>query len=150
MSYRNALIITIALFLSGSVFAKDKTEPSLSELWLSKSVGVWEKGKEYGYFKVLVYRTGLEHASDKVKVIITQADTKKNKQKIIHEKWLDSPGYKGFVDDIDLKMLKTDKLILGIDVDMKGMDGVVMKEVYIIDSSGKVNQVADAKYKDIY
>lgn len=151
MSYRNALIVTIALLFSLPACAKDSnTIPALSDLWLSKSIGVWEKGKKYGYFKVLVYRTGLEHARDKVKVLITQADTKNNRQKIKHEQWLDSPGYKGYVEGVSLKILNPDKLILGIDIEMKGMDGVVMKEVYIIDSKGKVKQVVNVKYKDIY
>ena len=149
MSYRNALVFTIALFISNPVMAKD-TAPVLSDLWLSKSIGVWEKGKEYGYFKVLVYRMGLEHAGDKIRIIITQADTKNNHQIVKYEKWLESPGYKGFVDDISLKMLKSDKLILGVDVEMKEMDGVILKEVYIVDLKGKVKKLVDAKYKNIY
>ena len=151
MSYRNALIVTIALLFSLPACAKDSnTTPALSDLWLSKSIGVWENGKKYGYFKVLVYRSGLEHAGDKIRVMITQADTNNNRQKIKHERWLDSPGYKGFVEGISLKIIKPDKLILGLDIEMKGMEGVVMKEVYIIDSKGKVKKLVDAKYKDMY
>ena len=150
MSYRNALIIIFTFIISITACAKEDKTPDLAELWLSKSVGVWEKGQDYGYFKVLVYRTGLEPAGDKVQVIVTRADTKKNRQTVKLTKWLDTPGYKGYVNDIDLKILKPDKLILGLDIEMKGMDGVVLKEVYIVEMNGVVKKVTDAEYKDIY
>lgn len=151
MSHRSAIVLW--LLLSASVFtscvaAKDD-EPKLADVFLAKSIGVWESGKDYGYFKVIVYRMGLEHAQDKVRVITTKAGAE-NQQMVVNDIWLDAPGIKGYVNDISLKMINSSRLALALDIEMKAMEGVILREVYLIEKDQSPRLIVPANYIDIY
>ena len=120
-----------------------------SNIFLAKSVGIWSKDKSYGYFKVIVYRVGLEHARDKVRVLITKVNTKLNKQIIIKDIQLKSPSIKGYIHDLSL-MVVNNQLSLGIDIEMKGMENIILRESYLINKDGVVKVIMPVKYVDIY
>ena len=150
MSHRGAIVLL--MLFAASVFTSCVTanddEPKVADIYLAKSIGIWEAGKDYGYFKVIVYRMGLEHAQDKVRVIMTKAEAEK--QQVIDDIWLDTPGIKGFVNDISLKMINSSRMALALDIEMKAMDGVVLREVYLIEKDQKPKLIAPVKHIDIY
>ncbi len=122
---------------------------NISNIFLAKSVGVWSKDKDYGYFKVIVYRDGLEHPIDKVRVLITKANTKLNNQTVIKDIQLKSPGVKGYIHDLSL-VIVNNQLSLGLDIEMNGMDNIVLRESFLINKDGAVKIIMPVKYIDIY
>jgi len=122
---------------------------NISNLFLAKTVGIWSKDKAYGYFKVIVYREGLEHSIDKVRVLITKVNSKSNNQIVIKDIQLKSPGLKGYIHDLSL-IVVNNQLSLGLDIEMKGMDNIVLRESYLIDKDGTVKIIMPVKYIDIY
>ncbi|MFY9268867.1 MAG: hypothetical protein WAO55_03860 [Candidatus Manganitrophaceae bacterium] len=124
--------------------------PNWVQLWMAKSGGVWKIQKRYGYYKVLVFREGLEHSQDRVLIQITEADPPKNTQRIIHSYWLKSPGIKGYIADIQLSMIDSQRMALSLDIEMKAMDGIILKEIYLLFPDGRQKLVNEAKYTDIY
>ncbi len=121
----------------------------VSNILMAKSTGVWSKGKDYGYFKVIAYRDGLEHPADKVRVLITRANGESNNQAIRKDIQIKSPGIKGYVQDLSLAVVNN-QLSLGVDIEMKAMDGIVLRESFLISVDGEVKVVAPVKYIDIY
>lgn len=146
MSYRIkvAFVAFIALLILTSIVAADE-----SELYMAKSIGIWEDEGTYGYFKVLVYRRGLEHSRDDIVMLITEADTKNNKQKIIKKVYIQPSLIKGYVNDISLAVVNNG-LLIGLDIEIKAMDGIILREVLLVSLDGNIKVIAAADYVDIY
>ncbi len=149
MSYRKKINYFIVLCLFAYSSLSFSSNYNISDIVIAKSTGVWSKEKDYGYFKVFVYRNGLEHAKDVIRVLITKVDTKNNNQNIIKDIKIDSPGIKGYVQDLSLAIVNN-KLSLGVDIEMKAMENIILKESLLINLDGKVKVIMPAKYIDIY
>lgn len=121
-----------------------------SDLWISKTSGTWESGKDYGYYRILVLRRpGKEHSQDDVYVQVVKRG--ENVNKIERTIKLDSPGYKGYVKDIELVNIEDINMVaVHMDIEMKAMNGIIMREIYLVSPSGKVKPLVQAKYMDIY
>ena len=53
---------------------------------------------------------------------------------------LDSPGYKGHVKNVSLiDINELNGLPFTIDIEMKAMEGIVLRDVYLVSPDGKVN-----------
>lgn len=134
---------------NGTRNSYDASSYKLSSVVLADSVGVWEQEEEYGYFKVIVYREGLEHSQDKVRVLITKAQPNSNNQEIINDFVLNSPGVKGHINHIALEIVNN-QLVLGLDISMKAMDGITLREVMLIKANGTVTELSTANHSDLY
>ncbi|HHI92498.1 MAG TPA: hypothetical protein ENK04_03135 [Gammaproteobacteria bacterium] len=91
----------------------------------------------------------MEHPADKVRVLITRANAESNNQTIIKDIQIKSPGIKGYVQDLSLAVVNN-QLSLGVDIEMKAMDGIVLRESFLISVDGEVKVVAPVKFIDIY
>ncbi len=149
MSYRKKIKYIFILILVTYSTLSFSENYDISNIVLAKSAGIWSEEKNYGYFKVIVYRVGLEHPIDKVKILITQVNTRLNNQAIIKEIELESPGIKGYVNDLSLAIVNN-QLSLGMDIEMKAMDNIVLRESFLITRNGSVKVIMPARYTDIY
>lgn len=149
MSFRStvACFIAFCCFLCLPLSHASEYEPA--DILLAKSAGIWESGGEYGYFKVIVYREGIEHSSDKVRVLVTKANPDLNTQTIVNDFEIKSPGTKGYVNDLALKVVNN-RLAVGLDIEMKAMDGIILRESFLVDTKGHVKLLSPAKHTDIY
>ena len=119
------------------------------EVWLAKTGGLWTQGDHYGHYRVLVLRKGIEHAIDQVQVQWLEADDKAN---VRHARTcinLESPGLKGYVTDVSFKKVDNNRTAIGIDIEMKAMYDVVLREVYLVSAKAEVRRVVEGKYVDL-
>lgn len=152
MPYRISLLICVLFLLHlTKVNSSENNLVDIVDIWFSKSIGIWEKEERYGYYKALVLRKkSREHSKDVVQIFITEMDIKKNTESIIQKIMLDSPGIKGYISDIQLKIIQLNRLVVSLDIIMNGMNDLILKEVYIIDLTGKTKKLVSADYRDIY
>jgi hypothetical protein len=120
-----------------------------SDVWLSKTGGSWQDGAKYGYYRALAIRKGLEHATDWVQIQILEAHEKSNsvQPKLCAD--LDTPGLKGYVVDFVFSKLSDKRVALGIDIRMKSMHDIVLREVLLVDHDGKATRLVEAKPVEI-
>ena len=147
------LIVLFAVFqicFMQIVSSSDEEAFDYSDLWMSKTSGTWTSGNDYGYYRVLVLRrSSKEHSQDDVYVQIVKRG--ENTNKVERTIKLDSPGYKGHVKDIELINIdELNMMAVHLDIEMKSMNGITMREIYLISPSGKVKPLVRAKYMDIY
>jgi hypothetical protein len=149
---KNITVISVVILLpllSMISLASAKQEILDSIVWQAKTSGYWKANEKDGYYRVLVNREfGKEHSFDDVTVQILEL-TKINKLKILKTVSLKTPGYKGYVRDISLKRLDDTRAAVSVDIEMKAMGGIVLREVHIVTINGKVNKVVDAVSKDL-
>jgi hypothetical protein len=120
-----------------------------AEVWMVKTSGTWKQGPRYGYYRALVLRKGIEHASDRVQVQFLEADDKANVRRPRGCVNLESPGLKGHVSDFSFKKVDDTHTLLSIDIDMKAMNDLTLRDVFLIDARGEARQIVDAKSVEI-
>jgi len=145
MSHRSKVKCFLALCLVTYSSMSFGFSYDVSNILMAKSTGIWSKGKDYGYLKVIAYRDGLEHPADKVRVLIIRVNAESNNQIIVKDIQIKSPGIKGYVQNLSL-IIVNNQLSLGIDIEMKAMDGIVLRESFLISVDGEVKVVAPVKY----
>jgi len=118
-----------------------------TDVWMVRSGGLWKEGATYGNFRVLLVRQGVEHAIDHVEVQVTTA--KDSARAIRSCVVVHSPGLKGYVTDIRIHSVDTKSAAIELDVEMKAMNGVILKEVFVAFADGRVTLVSEAKYVDL-
>ena len=119
------------------------------EVWMAKTAGTWKQGARYGYYRAIVVRKGIEHATDWVQVQLLEADDNANVRRVRGCINLESPGLKGYVSDLSFKKVSDNQMALSIDVEMKAMNDLVLREVFLIDSSGSARRIVEARYVEI-
>lgn len=145
-------LVTVGLVVRGAVADERKGDVACStaaidpDVWMVKSGGLWKLNGEYGNYRVLVVRRGVEHAMDHIEVQVT---TVNHKRGIRHCSVVESPGLKGYVTDIRIHPIGTTRAAIEVDVDMKAMDGVILKEVFLASADGQVTPLVEAKYVDL-
>ncbi|MDH5727627.1 MAG: hypothetical protein OEZ58_01370 [Gammaproteobacteria bacterium] len=150
MSRRTSLILLLFVLLFSQALFAEKLQRNETDLWLAKKAGIWQHGDDVGFFQAKVYRQGSEHAHDRVVIVVTQVVGKEGEEKMIHQFELPTPGIKAYVQDLKLKALDDKRMALFLDLEMKAMDGVVLREVYLLNRLGKYKRISEAKYVDIY
>lgn len=119
-------------------------------LWMAKTAGTWKSGSEYGFYRVAVYRLAGEHASDTVEIQIIKAGSDGSAKEVVKTVPLESPGYQGYVQEILFTKINDQLMSISLDIEMKGMEGIVLREVYLVNPDGNVRNLVKAKYQDIY
>ena len=166
MSYRNqinkiiinlsALIFPIIAFsgnINSTIYAIDTNKTKVPKyhtenISISKSVGIWENKKDYGFFSVLVYKfNGIETTRVLIKKSLDLSTDKNHIFEILKDINIPSPNYQGTVKDMHLQIINN-KLLITLDIVMRGMDGAIMQEVLLVDIYGKVFMIQKAKYVD--
>jgi len=147
MLVRVFLLLFMMLVYSSCIWANDKD----NYLWLAKTSGTWKADNgTYGYYRGMVYRRlGETGASDKVVIDILEQKTS-GERLLKKEVVLPSPGYAGYVEDIFFKKITEKIMAIQLDIEMNGMGGVVLREVYLISPAGIVKRITRAQYQDIY
>ena len=166
MSYRNqikkvvisvfTLIFSVFAFsdnINNTIYVVDTNKTEIPKyrtenISISKSLGIWENKKDYGFFSVLVYKfNGIETTRVLIKKSLDPTTDKNHIFKISKDINIPSPYYKGTVKDIHLQIINN-KLLITLDIIMRGMDGAIMQEVLLVDIHGKVFMIQKAKYVD--
>jgi hypothetical protein len=119
------------------------------DVWLVKTEGTWKQGSRYGYYRAVVVRKGIEHAIDSVQVQFLEVDDKAKAIRLRGCVSLESPGLKGYVTDLSFTKIDDVRIALSIDVEMKAMNGLVLREVFLVDLKGEVRRLVDAKHVEI-
>src|SRR5581483_5236544 len=118
------------------------------DVWLVRTGGFWTQGKRFGHFRVVVIRKGIEHATEWAQLQVIESDDQVQKRKAITCVDLSTPGVKGYARDVTFSKA-TDKLTaISVKVQMKGMDDVVLDDVFLVSSEGKVSKLVEAKAVD--
>ncbi len=122
----------------------------LNYLWLAKTSGTWTENGKFGYYRGMVYRKpGESGSSDRVVVDILEKN-ETNQRTIKNSIELDVPSYRGYVQNISFKKINGTRMAILLDVEMNGMDGLVLREIFLISPDGSSRRIVQAKYQDIY
>lgn len=143
---RFVLFIWLILFAPYHSWANQEDD----YLWMAKTAGSWSYGNKVGFYRVKVYRVpGEAHSGDDVVVDILERDGsgKRFIKKIVP---LDVPGYRGHIRDISFKKIDGERMAIIFDIEMKAMEGLVLREILLISPNGEVKTLVEAKYRDIY
>lgn len=143
-------VLALLALLGGFRAQASTNETDVATLWMAKSAGIWKSGDRYGYYKALVFREGIEAAKDKLLIVITQVDPKNNTQEIIKKYWLNTPGIKGFVTGLAFNMITEDRMALSVDIEMKAMEGIVLREIFLLGPDGSFKRITNADYVDVF
>lgn len=142
--------ITFLMAQESEGVKKTTFEYLFKEIKLAKSVGVWQKGEDSGFFTALIYRQGLEHGAEKTRVLVKKVQTASDgtsSLEIIKTIDIDTPDIMGTVDDLHLQVIHN-KLFLGLDIQMRGMAGAILRKSFLVDSNGTVSLIQNAAYND--
>lgn len=147
---KNRIAVFILMsFIARLAFAND-TLPCTS-LFMCKTGGTWEgKDSTYGYYKALVFREGLEAAKDRILIQITQMNEKTEKETVKKQFWLDSPGIKGYITDLTFTQIDGERMALSLDIQMKAMENLVLREIFILRPNGSFKKIVNAEYVDVF
>lgn len=140
------VIISIALMLPLNA-AEPDVPPSL---WMARTAGTWKVGSDDGFYRVAVYRLTGDHASDTVEVHIIKSGPDGDAKEVVKTVPLEVPGYQGYVKDITFTKINERMMAVSLDIEMKAMEGIVLREVYLVTPDGKARNLVKAKYQDIY
>lgn len=152
-----ALVLAAGLLTGGGALAqppkpgpsKACTPASDGEVWMVKTGGAWKQGGRYGHYRAVVVRKGIEHATDWVQVQLLEANDKTNARRVRGCVNLDSPGLKGYVSDLRFTKIDDTHAALSIDIEMKAMKEVVLRDVFVVDAGGAARRVVEAKSVEI-
>jgi hypothetical protein len=115
-------------------------------VWLVKTGGIWRQGDRYGHLRVVVQRKGIEHAIDWVQVQILESDDKAGEQRTRACLDLETPGLKGYVNDVTFTKIDDTHVAVGLDLEMKAMNGLALREIYVVDTRAPAaKRVIEAK-----
>lgn len=123
-----------------------------NHLWLAKTAGIWEENGKHGRYRVMAYRNpGAAHAWDSVFVDILeqqQGKTRAPAREVRKRIELDVPGYKGYVRDVSFKKINATTMAVLFDLEMKGMEGLVLREIFLVSPNGDARKLVEAKWRD--
>jgi hypothetical protein len=150
-------LLLAVLLLDGRTFAQPpKPGPTKAcqpasdgEVWMVKTGGLWKQGARYGHYRAVVLRKGIEHATDWVQVQFLEADDRTNTRRTSGCVNLSSPGLKGYVTDLSFKKIDDTRAALSIDIEMKAMNDLVLREVFLVDIKGEARRVVEARSVEI-
>jgi len=141
-------VVLLILFLFAATCEAVENNYVDENVWMVKTQGTWSNKDDYGYFKIIVLREIGEHGADKV--LFQMLKVKENSTlevvKIIE---IPSPGYKGYVKDVSFVSIHNGKYLIALDIEMKAMNGIVLRDVFQIFSDGTFKKIVNAKYVDI-
>jgi hypothetical protein len=124
-------------------------EPADPSVWLVKTGGFWRAGGRFGHYRVIVRREGVEHASDRAELQIVLTNDKAAKQEISTCTDMKTPGLKGYVEDVTFKKVDDKVTAISLDLSMKSMNDVVVREIVLASYRGKVKRVVEASSLDL-
>jgi len=147
-------IVTLLTFFSIYCFAcfswAGVNGKEANYLWLAKTSGSWTEKEKFGYYRGMVYRIPGESGSSDSVVIDVLEQSEAGKRIVRNRVELDVPSYRGYVQDISFKKINATIMAILLDIEMNGMEGVVLREVFLISPNGKSRKLVQAKYQDIY
>ena len=130
---KTVVLLFSLLFVCTSVVSAEYKD---SNLWMLKS---------YGPYKAKVYKLpGRGASGDYVQVDIYDVSDDGHR-KLIKTVDLPTPGYKGYVKDIKFYSVENDRVAILFEIDMKGMEGVVLNDLFIMEASGQYKMLVDAE-----
>jgi hypothetical protein len=148
--------LLVAGLLMGEPAFAQRPKPSAAcapasdgEVWMVKTGGTWKQGARYGHYRAVVIRKGVEHATDWVQVQFMEADDKANVRRVRGCVNLDSPGLKGYVNDLSFKKIDDTHTAVSIDIEMKAMNDIVLRDVFVVDAKGEARRAVEAKSVEI-
>jgi len=118
------------------------------DVWLVRTLGSWTDAERWGYYRVIVSRQVGEHSTDTVKVQIIEAEEGQPLE-TLRSILLASPGYQGYVEDVAITQIGDKSAAISLDIEMKAMSGIVLRDVYVVGIDGSVRQIAEAKARDL-
>jgi hypothetical protein len=116
---------------------------------LVKTGGFWRSAGRFGHYRVIVRREGVEHAIDRAELQILVTNDKTGKREISTCTDLKTPGLKGYVEDITFRKVSDAVTAISLDISMKAMGDVVLREVILASRLGKVQRIVDASSTDL-
>ena len=120
-------------------------------LWAGERTGKWKADGRDGFYRAMVYkRPGETGSSDKVVIDILERDDEGlsiTKRGSID---LDVPSYRGYIWDISFNTIDDQIMAVLIDVWMNGMNGMVLREVFLISPNGAAKLAVEASYQDVF
>lgn len=134
---------------SATVVVPGCTDPGDPSVWLVKAGGFWRAAGKFGHYRVVIRREGVEHPIDRAELQILVTNDKAAKREIATCTDLKTPGLKGYVEDITFKKVDDKVTAITLDISMKAMNDVVLREMILASYRGKVQHVVDAPSMDL-
>ena len=120
-------------------------------LWVGERAGKWKTDGKHGFYRAMVYsKPGETGSSDKVVIDILERDDEGlsiTKRGSID---LGVPSYRGYIWDISFNTIDDQIMAVLIDVWMNGMNGMVLREVFLISPNGAAKLAVEASYQDVF
>ena len=139
---------TVYLFVCFSWATDDIGESDY--LWLAKTSGSWSEEGKFGYYRGMVYRMPGESGSSDSVVVNILEQSEAGKRTVKNSIKLDVPSYRGHVQGLSFKKINVTTMAILLDIEMNGMDGLVLREIFLISPDGSSRRLVQAKYQDIY
>ncbi|MGH7926440.1 MAG: hypothetical protein ACREQV_01415 [Candidatus Binatia bacterium] len=134
---------------AGAAEASECRYSDRNDLWMAKTSGIWEAGERYGYFRVLVFRKIGDAAMDTVCVETLSVDESSQNLTVLRTDRLESPGYAGNVSDIHFFGSVKGGMAVGLDIQMRGMNNIVLRDVFVVYSNASPRRIVAAKFVDV-
>lgn len=134
---------------TGSLAPSACTSSADPDIWFLKTGGFWKQGSRFGHYRVAVLRRGIEHAVDWAQLQVVESDEKTQQRRVTACFDLQTPGLKGYVRDIRFKKAADKLTAIEIDIEMKDMGDIVLTDVFLISSDGKLTKLVNAKTTDL-
>lgn len=145
---RLLLLAFVLTAVSSEVLALSEcVDAASANVWKVESGGLWKSGGQNGNFRVVLTKTGVEHAQDKIQLQIIQLDGAA--RKVVRCVDLDAPGLQGYVTEIRVHAVSDVVAAVELSIEMKAMESVILGQVYLVSSSGAVKAIQKANYADI-
>jgi hypothetical protein len=120
----------------------------MAHLWKAETSGVWEQNKSRGYFRAVLSRIPGEPAEDSLCVQIIES--RSNGEMLLKRSiGIGAIGYRGAVSRLNIASIPGNRAVVSIDIEMRGMEGIELREVYVVGLDGSVIKVAEARYSDL-
>jgi len=129
--------------------ASSCADPSADSVWLVRTGGFWRAGGKFGHYRVVVHREGVEHARDRVELQVLVTDAKKGRRAVAKCTELESPGLKGHVEDVRVQEIDDKVSAVYLDISMKAMSDVVLREVFLASYRGNTDRIQEATSVDL-
>ena len=141
----------VAVVFSSCVSWADVEDNGDHYLWLAKSSGTWEAEEKYGFYRVMVYRRpGGAVSADKVVIDILESDDENLSVVKRGSIDLDVPSYRGYIEGISLTTIDDQRMAVLLDIRMNGMNGMVLREAFLVSPNGAAKLLVEAEYQDVF
>lgn len=148
MTMNSLCVGMVVLILSHLANANDGPLTPKPTIRLMAMSTLWRFETKQGYYRARLERIISEPSADFVNVEWLELEDD-GRLRSTRDISLKTPGYKGYVADLSFHKLDEQRQVLYVDIEMKAMRGIVLREVFLLTSGGSSQRLVEANFLDI-